>query len=110
LAKLIHESQFRIWFEFGLIFHYINGAYTNYVNRKRNSSGHLFQRKADRDDRDLLVFSVWKTGILTNEKIGRLFGMTYSSISHIVRSVRLRMEKNRRLKEKFNQIYSLFKI
>ncbi len=30
--------------------------------------------KAERDDRDLLVFSVWKTGILTNEKIGRLFG------------------------------------
>jgi len=23
--------------------HYINGAYTNYVNRKRNRSGHLFQ-------------------------------------------------------------------
>jgi len=56
------------------------------------------------------TFSVWKTGILTNEKIGRLFGMTYSSISHIVRSVRLRMEENRDLKEKFNQIYSLFKI
>jgi hypothetical protein len=39
----------------------------------------------ERDDRDLLVFSVWKTAILTNEKIGRLFGMTYFSISHIAR-------------------------
>jgi len=39
----------------------------------------------ERDDRDLLVFSVWKTDILTNEKIVRLFGMTYFSISHIVR-------------------------
>ncbi|OPL15438.1 MAG: hypothetical protein AVO38_10630 [delta proteobacterium ML8_D] len=65
--------------------------------------------KAERDDRDLLVFSVWKTGILTNEKIGRLFGMTYSSISHIIRSLRLRMDENRDLKEKFNQVYSLFK-
>jgi hypothetical protein len=49
-------------------------------------------------------------GILTNEKIGRLFGMTYSSITHIVRSVRLRIEENPDLKEKFNQIYSLYKI
>jgi len=66
--------------------------------------------KAERDDRDLLVFSVWKTGLLTNEKIGRLFGMTYSSISHIVKTVRLRMEEERDLKEKFSQIYSQFKM
>jgi len=25
------------------VMHYINGAYTNYVNRKKNRSGHLFQ-------------------------------------------------------------------
>jgi len=66
--------------------------------------------KADRDNRDLLVFSVWKTGLLTNEEIGRLFGMTYSSVSHIVRSIRLRIKENRELKEKFNQVYSLYKI
>ena len=66
--------------------------------------------KSERDDRDLLVFSVWKTGLLTNDKIGRLFGMTYSSISHIVKKVRSRMEEDRDLKEKFSQIYSQFKI
>jgi hypothetical protein len=66
--------------------------------------------KAERDDRDLLVFSVWKIDNLTNDKIGRVFGIMYSSISHIVRSVRLRMEDNRDLKKKFNQIYSLFMI
>ena len=36
--------------------------------------------KTDRDDRDLLVLAVWKTGILTNDKIRRLFGMTYSAV------------------------------
>ena len=66
--------------------------------------------KADRDDRDILVLSVWKTGVLTNDKIGRLFGMTYSSVSHIVRSIRLRMEQNHSLKKRFDHIYSLFKI
>jgi hypothetical protein len=64
--------------------------------------------KAERDDRDLLVFSVWKTGILTNEKIGNLFGMTYSSISHIVKTVRVKIEEDRDLKEKYGKIYSLF--
>jgi putative transposase len=66
--------------------------------------------KADRDDRDLLVLSVWKTGVLTNEKIGRLFGMTYSSVSHIVRSIKLRMEQDHSLRERSDHIYSLFKI
>ena len=27
----------------GKVMHYINGSYTNYINRKRNRSGHLFQ-------------------------------------------------------------------
>jgi REP-associated tyrosine transposase len=66
--------------------------------------------KADGDDRDLLVLSVWKTGVLTNDKIARLFGMTYSSVSHIVRSIRLRMQQDHSLKEKCDHIYSLFKI
>ena len=66
--------------------------------------------KADRGDRDLLVLSVWKTGVLTNYKIGHLFGMTYSSVSHIVRTVTLRMEQDNNLKERFDQVYSLFKI
>ncbi|MCG7854207.1 MAG: hypothetical protein MIO92_16950 [Methanosarcinaceae archaeon] len=35
--------------------------------------------KAERDDCDLLVFFVWKIGNLTNDKIGRVFGIMYSS-------------------------------
>jgi putative transposase len=66
--------------------------------------------KEDRDDRDLLVLPVWKTSVLTNDKIGRLSGMTYSSVSHIVKSVRLRMEQDDNLKERFDHIYSLFSI
>ena len=66
--------------------------------------------KSERDDRNLLVFCVWKTGKLTNDKIGKLFGVTYSSISHIVKTVRSGMEKDRDLKEKYGKIYSLFKI
>ena len=64
--------------------------------------------KSERDDRNLLVFSVWKTGILTNDRIGNLFGITYSSVSHIVKTVRLRIDKDRDLKGKYSKIYSLF--
>jgi len=64
--------------------------------------------KTERDDRDLLVFSVWKTGMLTNNEIGNLFGMTYSSVSHIVKTVRVKIEEDRDLKEKYGKIYSLF--
>jgi hypothetical protein len=66
--------------------------------------------KSDRDSRNLLVFSVWKTDLLTNEAIGRLFGMTYSAVSHIVSSIRLRIKENSELKEKSNQINSLYKM
>ena len=64
--------------------------------------------KSERDDRNLLVFSVWKTGRLTNNEIGNLFGMTYSSVSHIVKTVRLKIEKDQDLKERYSKIYSLF--
>ena len=66
--------------------------------------------KAAKDNRDILVLSVWKSGLLSNDEIGRLFGMTYSSVSHIIRSIRMRMEQNGGLKNKFNQINSLFKM
>jgi hypothetical protein len=48
--------------------------------------------------------------MLTNEKIGELFGVTSSSISHSVRALNLKLQKDRQSKDKLNQIYSLFKI
>ncbi len=64
----------------------------------------------DKENRDLLIYAVWKTGTLTNSKIGDLFGVTYSSVSHSVKSTKSKLEKNRQLKNKFNRIYSLFKM
>jgi hypothetical protein len=48
--------------------------------------------------------------MLTNEKIGKLFGVTSSSISYSVRAMNLKLQKERPSRDKFNQIYSLFKI
>jgi hypothetical protein len=66
--------------------------------------------KADKDNRDLLVLSVWKSGMMTNDEIGSIFGLTYSSVSHIVKTMRIRMKEDHNLKERFSQIYSQFKI
>ena len=63
----------------------------------------------DKENRDLLVYALWMTGAVTNSVIGSLFGITYSSVSHSVKSTKLKLEKNRQLKNKFNDIYPLFK-
>ncbi|NNL75442.1 MAG: hypothetical protein HKO68_03805 [Desulfobacterales bacterium] len=64
----------------------------------------------DKEDRDLLIYALWKTGALTNTKIGELFGVTYSSVSHSVKSARSKLEENHRLKNNYNRIYSLVRM
>jgi len=63
-----------------------------------------------KDDRDLMIYLIWKTCILTNEETGRFFGMTYSAVSHVLSSMRTRMKKERDLRVKYNQLYSLCKM
>ncbi len=59
------------------------------------------------ENRDLLVYLVWKICILSNEETGRLFGMTYSAISHILSSMRPKCKKILICSFKYNNIYSL---
>ncbi len=66
--------------------------------------------KSIKENRDLLVYLVWKTCMLTNEEIGRLFGITYSAVSHILISMRTEMQKDSDLRVKYNHIYSLCKM
>jgi REP element-mobilizing transposase RayT len=65
---------------------------------------------SDKVDRDTLVYALWKTGMLTNDKIGDIFGVSSSSISHSVRAMKLTLQKDHQAKSRLNQIYSLFKI
>lgn len=66
--------------------------------------------KSSKANRDLLVYCIWKTGILTNVKIGDIFGVSYSSISHIVKSVQSELDMNKEYRDKFMKLYSLFKM
>jgi len=66
--------------------------------------------KSMKNDRELLVYLVWKICRLPNEESGRLFGMTYSAISHILSSMRTRMQKETDLQARYNSLYSLCKM
>ncbi|WDN88712.1 hypothetical protein BuS5_01680 [Desulfosarcina sp. BuS5] len=66
--------------------------------------------KSIKDDRYLLVYLVWKECMLPNEETGRLFGITYSAVSHILKSMRGRMQKEHDLRAKYKRIYSLCKM
>jgi len=60
--------------------------------------------------RDLLLYSIWQTGYLRNEQIGNLFGVSYSAVSHIVKSFKAKLKIDRKLQSKLDRINSLFKL
>jgi putative transposase len=76
----------------------------DYIRHSRRISRSL------KDDRDFLVYLVWKICILSNEETGRLFGMTYSAVSHILSSMRPKMQNDSDLRAKYNHVYSLCKM
>jgi REP element-mobilizing transposase RayT len=64
----------------------------------------------DKDKRDLLLYFIWRSGHLKNEQIGNLFGISYSAVSHAVKSIKAKLKKDQKLRAKFLQINSLFKL
>ena len=77
--------------------------FNRFVHAGRLSGG-------EKDTRDLLLYAIWKTGKLRNDQIGALFGVTYSAVSHVVNSVKVRLKKDQEIQTKFNHINSLFKL
>jgi REP element-mobilizing transposase RayT len=63
-----------------------------------------------KEKRDLIVYLIWQTGLLTNEKIGAIFDLTYSSVSHSVRAVKARMAKDHKFRDYFEGLNSQFKV
>jgi chromosomal replication initiation ATPase DnaA len=63
-----------------------------------------------KEDRDLLIYFLWSLGHYKNEEISRLFGLTYSAISHCVREIANKLECNSPLRKKLDQINSQFEM
>jgi hypothetical protein len=51
----------------------------------------------EKDKRDLMIYLLWKTGGYNNDQIGRLFGVSYSAVSHAVRSLKSKLKDNHEL-------------
>ena len=64
----------------------------------------------EKDQRDALIYLIWKTGGLTNAKIGELFGLSYSAVSHSVKSAKSILKKDPKLRSIFDSANSQFKI
>ncbi len=68
------------------------------------------QNFIDKDNRDLLIYLLWETGMHTNREIGELFGLTYSSISRRGNIAKERLKKKGNLDKKYKQLKSLIKV
>ena len=47
---------------------------------------------------------------MTNEKLGQLFNMSYSAISHCVKRFKEKMNKDKKVKNQFEKLNSQFKL
>jgi len=82
----------------------ISGIFT-----RIKKAGHLAS-DADKTNRDLLIYMLWQSGQLTNQKIGEKFGLTYSAVSRRVCVFRDLLRKNSGLQNKLNRAKALIKI
>ena len=65
---------------------------------------------AAKTNRDLLMYLIWEYGVYTNEEIGNLFHVTYSSVSRNISSFRARLIKENALKKLYNKVKSQIKM
>jgi len=47
---------------------------------------------------------------MINEKLGQLFNMSYSAISHCVKTFKEKMNKDKKVKNQFERLNSQFKL
>ena len=65
---------------------------------------------SEKDTRDLLLYYIWRAGRLTNAQIGKEFGLSYSAVSHAVKSIKAKLKNDQRLRASFNKLNSQFKL
>jgi hypothetical protein len=61
-----------------------------------------------KEDRDLVLYALWAMGVFRNEEIGRIFGVSYSAVSHIVRDMNEQIKRDPRVGSKAEKVNSQF--
>ncbi len=77
------------------------------INRFRRSAR---ISQTDKNNRDLLIYISWQLGVATNQQIGERFGLTYSAVSRRAKVAKEKLNNDRELNRKYQQIKSLIKI
>ncbi len=67
-------------------------------------------RGIDKQKRDLIVYLLWNKGLTTNEKLGQFFNISYSAISHCVKTFKDKMNKDKKVKSQFEKVNSQFRL
>ena len=70
---------------------------------KRISSG-------EKENRDILIYLLWKRGGLSNQEIGALLGVTYSMVSKVVSTFEDRVQAESNVRAKIKNLNSQFKV
>jgi putative transposase len=65
---------------------------------------------SEKDTRDLLLYYIWRAGQLTNAQIGEQFGLSYSAVSHAVKSIKAKLHDDQELRASLNKLDSQFKL
>ena len=63
-----------------------------------------------KDKRDLLLYIIWRAGVLSNYQLGSLFGISYSAVSHAVKAIKARLPQDKILQTNFKKLNSLYKV
>ncbi|MBC2695620.1 MAG: transposase [Desulfobacteraceae bacterium] len=66
--------------------------------------------EAIKKKRDMMIYYLWKHSGMNNRQVGEVFGLTYSSVSKIVKSFRNENESNRELVKRYEDVISQFKV
>ena len=66
-------------------------------------------RESDKLSRDILLYLLWQEGKYTNEKIGKILGLTHSAVSRRVSITRKKMEQEQDFNERLKAIKSQIK-
>lgn len=66
--------------------------------------------KTDTMNRDLVLYLLWNSGIFTNQQIGEVLGLSYSSVSRRAAMVRQSIQSDEILLKKVQQLSDLIKV
>lgn len=67
-------------------------------------------RGAQKEQRDIAIYLLWRSGRFSNGEIGTIFGISYSAVSHAVGRLKSKMGKNPHILEAIKRINSQFKL